>query len=146
MFTDSVSLKPTELQFQLSWQIAPTESQVANALLPAVRQQGGLWAREGDGTYRAVGHGCTMRTWVTKAIGPSIYNADSETIAASDPEELNRVKQNFLIKKLGLKDGPDLDKALEEVITAIGKYNKNKYRVLVYALLAKKFKKESVYQ
>jgi len=83
---------------------------------------------------------------VTKGMGPSIYNADSETIAASDPEELNRVKQNFLIKKLGLKDGPDLDKALEEVITAIGKSNKNKYRVLVYALLAKKFKKESVYQ
>lgn len=83
---------------------------------------------------------------VTKGIGPSIYNADSETVAASDPEELNRVKQNFLIKKLGLKDGPDLDKALEEVITAIGKSNKNKYRVLVYALLATKFKKESVYQ
>jgi len=83
---------------------------------------------------------------VTKGMGPSIYNADSETIAASDPEELNRVKQNFLIKKLGLKDGPDLDKALEEVITTIGKSNKNKYRVLVYALLAKKFKKESVYQ
>nr|WP_313672584.1 DUF2853 family protein [Sphingobacterium multivorum] len=32
------------------------------------------------------------------------------------------------------------------MITAIGKSNKNKYRVLVYALLAKKFKKESVYQ
>jgi hypothetical protein len=37
---------------------------------------------------------------VTKGIGPSIYNADSETVAASDPEELNRVKQNFLIKKI----------------------------------------------
>lgn len=34
--------------------------------------RGGLWAREGDGTYRAVGHGCAVRTWVTKAIGPSV--------------------------------------------------------------------------
>ncbi|WP_033565787.1 DUF2853 family protein [Sphingobacterium sp. SYP-B4668] len=83
---------------------------------------------------------------VAKGLGPSIYKADAETIAASDKEELNRLKQNFLVKKLGLKDSPELDNAITEVIDQVGKSNKNKYRAIVYALLVKKFKKESVYK
>ncbi|HLT88414.1 MAG TPA: DUF2853 family protein [Sphingobacterium sp.] len=82
---------------------------------------------------------------VAKGLGPSIYNADAETIAASDNAELDRVKNNFLIKKLGLADGSALDTALEEVIEQVGKSNRNKYRVIIYALLVKKFKKESIY-
>ncbi|MBD1425941.1 DUF2853 family protein [Sphingobacterium arenae] len=82
---------------------------------------------------------------VAKGLGPSIYNADAETIAASDKAELDRVKNNFLIKKLGLADGSALDTALEEVIEQVGKSNRNKYRVIIYALLVKKFKKESIY-
>jgi len=82
---------------------------------------------------------------VTKGLGPSIYNADSETIAASDKAEIDRLKENFLIKKLGLKEEENLDQAIEEVIETIGKSNRNKYRALVYALLVKKFKKESIY-
>lgn len=82
---------------------------------------------------------------VTKGLGPSIYRADAETVASSDKEELKRLKQNFLMKKLGLADGPELDEAIAEVMTQMGKSNRNKYRALVYALLAKKFKKESVY-
>ena len=53
--------------------------------------------------------------------------------------------QNFLIKKLGLKDGPELDKAIDAVLEKYGKSNKSKYRAVVYYLLAKHFKKESVY-
>lgn len=83
---------------------------------------------------------------VTKGLGPSIYKADAETIAASDKAELDRLKKNFLINKLGLKDDAKLDTAINEVIDAIGKSNKNKYRAIVYALLVKKFKKESVYK
>lgn len=83
---------------------------------------------------------------VTKGLGPSIYKADAETVAASDKAELDRLKTNFLIKKLGLKDDDKLDLAIEEVITAVGKSNRNKYRALIYALLVKKFKKESIYK
>ncbi len=83
---------------------------------------------------------------VAKGLGPSIYNADAETIAASDKAELDRLKTNFLVKKLGLKDDAKLDQAIAEVIEAVGKSNKNKYRAIVYALLVKKFKKESVYK
>lgn len=84
-------------------------------------------------------------TKVTIGLGPSIYNADSSTVAGSDQSEIDRVKQNFLIKKLGLKDGPELDKAIDSVLETYGKSNRSKYRAVIYYLLAKHFKKESVY-
>ncbi|MFJ1330432.1 DUF2853 family protein [Capnocytophaga canimorsus] len=84
-------------------------------------------------------------TKVTVGLGPSIYNADSSTVAGSDQSELDRIKQNFLVKKLGLKDSPELDKAIESVLEQYGKSNKSKYRAVVYYLLAKHFKKENVY-
>ncbi len=87
-----------------------------------------------------------LLTKVTIGCGPSIYNADSATIAGSDEKELATVKNNFLVKKLGLKDGPELDKAIDAVIEKYGRSNKNKYRVVVYYLLAVHFKKESVYK
>jgi hypothetical protein len=85
-------------------------------------------------------------TKVTIGCGPSIYNADSSTVSGTDLKELATVKNNFLIKKLGLKDGSELDKAIEAVIEQYGKSNKNKYRAVFYYLLAKHFKKESVYK
>lgn len=87
-----------------------------------------------------------LLTAVAKGLGPSIYNADAETIAASDPAELKRVKENFLIKKLRLKDDVKLDEAIHETVEKIGVSNRNKYRVIFYALLVKKFKKESLYK
>ena len=85
-------------------------------------------------------------TKVVIGCGPSIYNADSSTVSGSDEKELATVKNNFLIKKLGLNDGADLDKGIAAVIEQYGKSNKNKYRAVVYYLLAKHFKKESVYK
>ena len=82
---------------------------------------------------------------VTKGLGPSIYNADSSKVSSSDPKELERVKQNFLIKKLGLADGPELDKHIAGVVNKLGSSNTNKYRALFYYLLVKSAGKESVY-
>lgn len=87
-----------------------------------------------------------LLTKVTIGCGPSIYNADSSTVSGTDEKELATVKNNFLIKKLGLKDGPELDKAIAGVIEQYGKSNKNKYRAVFYYLLTKHFKKESVYK
>lgn len=84
-------------------------------------------------------------TKVTIGCGPSIYNADSATVSGSDESELATVKNNFLIKKLGLNDGSDLDKAIDSVMETYGRSNRNKYRAVVYYLLAKHFKKEVVY-
>ncbi len=82
---------------------------------------------------------------VAKSLGPSIYNADSSKVSGSNPEELATVKENYLIKKLGLTDSPELDAALAEVMNQMGSSNRNKYRVNVYALLCKKFGKETIY-
>lgn len=82
---------------------------------------------------------------VAKGLGPSIYNADASRVSCSDESELERVKTNFLINKLGLKDGPGLDGAIKEACETMGSANRNKYRAIFYALLVKKFGKESVY-
>lgn len=81
---------------------------------------------------------------VTKGCGPSIYNRDSETVSSSDQSELDRVKKNFMEKKLGLS-GNDLDTGIAHAIEKIGKSNRNKYRAVFYYILVKKFKKESLY-
>lgn len=86
-----------------------------------------------------------LLTKVTIGCGPSIYNADSATVAGSQPSELETVKKNFLIGKLGLADGPELDSAIDAVMEQYGKSNANKYRAVVYYLLTVHFKKEGVY-
>jgi hypothetical protein len=86
-----------------------------------------------------------LLTKVTVGLGPSIYNADSSTVSGSDDKELATVKNNFLIKKLGLSASADLDGAIDAVIEKYGRSNRNKYRAVIYYLLVKHFKKESVY-
>ncbi len=87
-----------------------------------------------------------LLTKVVVGCGPSIYNKDASTVAGSQQSELDTIKNNFLIKKLGLKDGADLDKGIDAVLEKYGKSNKNKYRAVVYYLLTVHFKKESVYK
>jgi hypothetical protein len=82
---------------------------------------------------------------VTIGCGPAIYDADASTVAASQPEELETVKNNFLIRKLGLQDGPELMAAIRSVIEIYGQSERNKYRAVVYYMLAKHFGKESAY-
>ena len=86
-----------------------------------------------------------LLTKVTIGCGPSIYNADAATVSGSDASELATVKNNFLIKKLGLKDSGDLDKAIDKVMDTYGRSNRNKYRAVVYYMLTKHFGKESAY-
>jgi uncharacterized protein DUF2853 len=86
-----------------------------------------------------------LLTKVTIGCGPSIYNRDSSTVSGTDQGELDTVKNNFLIKKLGLSDGPALDEAIKKVLDQYGQSERNKYRAVVYYLLAKHFNKESIY-
>ena len=86
-----------------------------------------------------------LLTKVTIGCGPAIYNADSSTVASSQAGELETVKNNFLMKKLGLPDGPELMDAINSVIETYGKSERNKYRAVVYYMLTKHFKKEAVY-
>ena len=86
-----------------------------------------------------------LLTKVTIGCGPSIYNADAATVAGSQPSELETVRKSFLIKKLGLTDGPELMEAIHSVIETYGRSERNKYRAVIYYLLVKHFGKESVY-
>jgi hypothetical protein len=86
-----------------------------------------------------------LLTKVTIGCGPAIYNADSSTVAGTDASELETIKANFLIKKLGLADGPKLMEAIKAVIDTYGKSERNKYRAVVYYMLVKHFGKDGVY-
>jgi len=82
---------------------------------------------------------------VTIGLGPSIYNRDSANVSGTDEKELSRVKQNFLIGKLGLSESDSLDAAITDVIKAYGTSERTKYRAVIYYLLTLKFGKEGVY-
>jgi hypothetical protein len=75
---------------------------------------------------------------VTKACGPSIYNKDAETVSSSTQSEMDRVKNNYLIKKLGLSASNDLDGIIQYAIDKMGKSNRNKYRPIFYYLCSHK--------
>ena len=82
---------------------------------------------------------------VTIGCGPSIYNKDASTVSGGDQAELDRVKKNFLMKKLGMADSPKLDEGIAAVMEKYGKSNRSKYRAVVYYMLTKHFGKEAVY-
>lgn len=86
-----------------------------------------------------------LLTKVTIGCGPAIYNADSSTVAGTETWELETIKTNFLIKKLGLADGPKLMEAIRAVIDTYGKSDSNKYRAVIYYMLVKHFGKDGVY-
>ncbi|MBC2840710.1 DUF2853 family protein [Robiginitalea sp. SC105] len=82
---------------------------------------------------------------VTIGLGPSIYNHDSARVSGTDPRELETVRQNFLVGKLGLADSDSLMDAIREVLSIYGKSQRNKYRAVVYYMLVRHFGRESVY-
>ncbi|MEL6550813.1 MAG: DUF2853 family protein [Pseudomonadota bacterium] len=86
-----------------------------------------------------------LLTKVTIGCGPSIYDADASTVAAGQAGELETVKDNFLVKKLGLADSPALMDAVNSVIDTYGRSERNKYRAVIYYMLTKHFGKEAVY-
>ncbi|WP_296425264.1 DUF2853 family protein [Yoonia sp.] len=106
-----------------------------------------LIARYADDLQNKCGMNVDMDllTKVTIGCGPAIYNADATTVAATQPDEIATVKDNFLIKKLGLKDGPELTTAIDSVLEIYGKSERNKYRAVVYYMLTKHFGKEAIY-
>ena len=80
-------------------------------------------------------HDMDLLTKVTIGCGPSIYNADAQTVASSQDSELETVKNNFLIKKLGLPDGPNLLEGIFLAIETFCKSERIKYRAVIYYLL-----------
>lgn len=85
-------------------------------------------------------------TAVAKGCGPTIYKADASKVSSSDKKELERVKKNFVMKKLGITDEEKIAKGMADVIAQFGKGNRNKYRAMFYYLLVKRFRKSGLYK
>lgn len=86
-----------------------------------------------------------LLTRVTIGLGPAIYRADSQTVAGSDASELETIRAKFLVRKLGLADGPELMAGIDAAIETYGRSNRNKYRAVLYYLLTRHFGREAVY-
>ena len=86
-----------------------------------------------------------LLTKVAIGCGPAIYNADSALVSGTDRDEVATIKTNFLIRKLGLDDGPALDEGIAWAVDIYGRSNRRKYRAVFYYLLTKHFRKEAVY-
>ena len=82
---------------------------------------------------------------ITIGLGPSIYNRDSGNISSSEESELERVKEKFLIGKLGLDEEDDLDTAIHNFLQQYGRTHRTKYRAVIYYLLVKHYGKEDIY-
>lgn len=82
---------------------------------------------------------------VTIGLGPAVYKRDASLVSGSDEGELETVKNNFLIRKLGLPEGPHLMHAIKDVIREYGPSERTKYRAVIYYILVCRFKRESAY-
>lgn len=84
---------------------------------------------------------------IVKHLGPAVFNDDAELVSGTDPEEIKRVKESFLQKKLELDNASDeeLDSAIDEAIELYGRSHRSKYRAVIYYLLAQKFEKEHLF-
>jgi hypothetical protein len=78
---------------------------------------------------------------IVRYCGIALQKKDSSLVSFTDKEEVARVRNNFLKKKLGLANtDAELDKAIAEVGDKM-KGDRTKNRVTVYYLLADRFGK-----
>lgn len=78
---------------------------------------------------------------IVKHLGIALKSADASLVSCSSKDELARVRDSWLKKKLAVagEDGA-LDAAMKDVCEKM-KADKNKHRVTFYYLLAEKFGK-----
>ncbi|CCV07723.1 conserved hypothetical protein [Mesorhizobium metallidurans STM 2683] len=73
---------------------------------------------------------------IVKHLGIALRNRDSSLVSCTDPKELERVRNNWAAKKLGVTDGSKADAAIEKTCKAMAADN-TKSRVTFYYLVAK---------
>ncbi len=78
---------------------------------------------------------------IVKHCGIALRSADASKVSCSSKDELARVRENWLKKKLGLADGDAaLDAAIQDVCAKM-QADRGKSRVTFYYLLAEKYGK-----
>ena len=82
---------------------------------------------------------------IIKHLGIALKSTDASLVSCSSKDELARVRDSWLKKKLALTDDDAaLDKAIAEICTKM-KADKNKQRVTFYYLLAEKYGKLAMF-
>lgn len=83
---------------------------------------------------------------IVRYCGIALQSRDASLVSFSDKDEVARVRENFLKKKLGCtQDDAELDKAISAVAEKM-KDTRHRNRVTVYYLLAQQFGKLSTFQ
>jgi hypothetical protein len=78
---------------------------------------------------------------IMKHLGIALKSRDGSTVAATSKDELDRVRESWLKKKLGLtQPDAELDKGIKEIAERM-KADRNKSRVAFYYMLAEKYGK-----
>ena len=80
---------------------------------------------------------------VAKGLGPSIYLKDASLVSCSDKTETDRVKANYIVKKLGLEDNADADAAVKAVCDMYK--SKRRKRAVFYYLVCEKLGAQGKY-
>jgi hypothetical protein len=73
---------------------------------------------------------------IVKHLGIALRNRDSALVSCTDAKELDRVKANWVAKKLGVADSGKADGAIEKTCKAMAADN-TKSRVTFYYLVAR---------
>lgn len=74
---------------------------------------------------------------IVKHLGIALRNRDSALVSCSDDSELERVRDKWMKKKLGLTDNAACDKIIAGVCDTMKDAKSNKSRVTFYYLCAK---------
>lgn len=77
---------------------------------------------------------------IVKHLGIALRSRDASFVAVSDPEELKRVRESWIGRKLGITDAEKADAAIAHVAEVM-KGDRNKHRVTFYYLTAKQLGK-----
>ena len=78
---------------------------------------------------------------IVKYLGIALRNRDSSLVSFSDPEEVGRVRERYLRKKLALTDSDDVLNEGLDWVKGLMSGDRTKNRVTVYYLLAHYFGK-----
>ena len=87
----------------------------------------------------------TVIAGIVRHCGIALQSRDASLVSFTDPKELERVRESFLKKKLGLTDD---DAALDAAIAKVGETlagDRTENRVTVYYLLADHYDKLSLF-
>ncbi len=76
---------------------------------------------------------------VITACGPSAFSRTMSTVDPESAEDRDHIRTHFLMKKLGLRDGPELAEAIEAAFEAYPSGDSPRYRPVLYYLLVKFF-------